>query len=118
MIEVARSLLAGIFGLFKSQSRLQAENLVLRHQVNILRRRETKRLRLTAVDRALLDWICRLFPSLLDAVAIVRPETVVRWHRQSFRAFWRWKSRGVPGRPRIPKDVQNLIREISLANPV
>ena len=48
-------------------------------------------------------------------MVIVRPETVVRWHRQSFRAFWRWKSRGVPGRPRISKDVQNLIREISLA---
>ena len=118
MIEVAKSLLAGIFGLFKSRSRLQAENLVLRHQVNILRRRGTKRLRLTAGDRALFDWICRLFPSLLDAMAIVRPETVVRWHRRSFRALWRWKSRGVPGRPRIPKDVQNLIREISLVNPL
>jgi len=118
MIEVARTLLAGLPGLFKLRSRLQAENLALRHQLNLLRRHAPKRLRLTASDRALFVWLYRLFPGVLDAVTVVRPDTVIRWHRQGFRAFWRWKSRGVPGRPRIPKDIQALIREISLVNPL
>jgi len=69
-------------------------------------------------DRLLFIWLYRLWPGVLDSVVIIQPETVVRWHRRGFKAFWRWKSRGHPGRPRIPREVRDLIREISLANPL
>ena len=73
----------------RSQRRLQAENIVLRHQVNILRRRAAGRMRLSNVDRLVFVWLYRLCPAVLDAVAIIRPETLIRWHRHGFRAFWR-----------------------------
>ena len=118
MFEVVISVLSAFLSRFKSRARLEAEVLTLRHQVNILKRTAPKRVRFTGFDRLLFVWLYRLWPELLGSVTIVRPETVVRWHRQGFRAFWRWKSRGVAGRPRIPKQVQDLIREISLVNPL
>jgi hypothetical protein len=72
----------------------------------------------TSVERWWFVWLYRLWPDVLRSVTIVRPETVVRWHRQGWRAYWRWKSRDISGRPRVPKDVRELIREISLANPL
>jgi transposase InsO family protein len=102
--------------LVKSRRRLEAENLVLRHQVNVLRRRVSRRLRLSNADRLAFVWLYRLCPSVLDAVAIIRPETVIRWHRLGFRAFWRWKSRSRGGRPAIPREIRDLIREMSRAN--
>ncbi|MCH7793579.1 MAG: transposase [Proteobacteria bacterium] len=69
-------------------------------------------------DRLLFIWLYRLWPGVLDSVVIIQPETVVRWHRRGFEAFWRWKSRGRPGRPRNPREVRDLIREVSLANPL
>ena len=72
---------------FKSRARLEAENLVLRQQVNVLIRKLPKRLQLTNSDRLLLVWLYRLFPSVLGAIRIVRPETVIRWHRCGFRAY-------------------------------
>jgi hypothetical protein len=60
----------------------------------------------------------RLAPSVLDAMTIVRPETIVRWHRAAFRTFWRRKSRSDGGRPKVPPEVRRLIREMSLANPL
>ncbi len=92
---------------FKARARLEVEVLALRHQVNILNRTAPKRVRFIGFDRLLFVWLYRLWPELLGSVTIVRPETVVRWHRQGFRAFWRWESRGVAGRPRIPKQVQD-----------
>jgi hypothetical protein len=92
--------------------------VVLRHQLNVLRRAAPHRIRLSNSDRLLLVWLYRLWPGILRALAIPRPETVVRWHREGFRAYWRWKSRGKPGRPTITENVRNLIREISLANPL
>jgi len=62
--------------------------------------------------------IHRLWPKVLKSIAIVQPKTVVRWHRQSFRLYWRWKCRGKGGRPKVPQDLQELIREMSLANPL
>ncbi len=118
MFEVVISVLSAFLTRFKSRARLEAEVLALRHQVNILNRTAPKRVRFTSFDRLLFVWLYRLWPELLGSVTIVRPETVVRWHRQGFHAFWRWKSRGVAGRPRIPKQVQDLIREISLVNPL
>lgn len=118
MFEVVTSVLAAFLMRFRSRARLEAEVFALRHQLNILNRTAPKRVRFTGFDRLLFVWLYRLWPELLGSVTIVRPETVVRWHRQGFRAFWRWKSRGVAGRPRIPKQVQDLIREISLVNPL
>jgi transposase InsO family protein len=70
------------------------------------------------LDRLIFVWLYRLAPSILDAVAIVRPETIVRWHRAGFRTFWRWKSRARVGRPQVPLEIRQLVREISLANPL
>jgi hypothetical protein len=118
MIAITRLLLAAALSFVKSRSRLQAEIVVLRHQLNVLRRAAPRRIRLSNSDRLLLVWLYRLWPGLLRTLAILRPETVVRWHREGFRAYWRWKSRGKPGRPTITKNVRNLIREISRANPL
>ena len=118
MRKILPNLLDCVLSNFRSRAALQLEIIVLRHQVNILNRTAPKRVRFTGFDRLLFVWLYRLWPELLGSVTIVRPETVVRWHRQGFRAFWRWKSRRVAGRPRIPKQVQDLIREISLVNPL
>ena len=116
MLGMVELLLHWLASLVKSRRRLEAENLVLRHQVNILRRRASRRLWLSNADRLAFVWLYRLCPSVVDAVAIIRPETVIRWHRQGFRAFWRWKSRSRGGRPAIPKEIRDLIREMSRAN--
>jgi len=96
---------------------LLLEVAALRHQVEVLRRDQRSRVRLTRLDRALWVLLYRLWSRCLDAVAIVKPETVVRWHRLGFRAFWSWKShpRG-PGRPSVPSDIKNLIKRISRDN--
>jgi transposase InsO family protein len=102
---------------FKSRARLEAENLALRQQINVLRRKAPRRLWFTGLDRAIFVSLYRLAPQTVDALAIVRPETVISWHRHGFRAFWRWKSWSRGGRPRIQAEVRDLIREMSLANP-
>jgi transposase InsO family protein len=102
--------------LFKSRSRLEAENLFLRHQLNIALRRAPPRLRLRGSDRALLVWMTRLWPNLLGAAQVVQPETILRWHRSGFKAFWRWKSRKRAGRPKIDRGLRDLIRRMSREN--
>ena len=104
--------------LFKPRQQLEAEILVLRHQLNVLQQRAPRRLHLRWVDRALFVWLYRYFPRILDAITIVRPETVVRWHRMGFAAYWRWKSRPLGGRPPIAKEVRDLIRRMSFENPL
>jgi hypothetical protein len=98
-----------LFGTFRdclrSHERLLAENLVLRHQLNVLRRKTPKRWRFSGGDRALFSWIYWFCPSVLRVLAIVRPETVIRWHRAGWRAWWRWKSRNRGGRPRIDTEL-------------
>ncbi len=101
---------------FKTQVRLEAEIVLLRHQLNVLRRGMPAKPKLTAADRLLFVWLYRLFPSVLNALGIVQPETVFRWHRAGFRLYWRWKSRSRGGRPQIPEEIRRLIREMSLAN--
>ena len=93
---------------FKSQARLEAEIVFLRHQLNLLRHRLPAKPRLTAVDRLLFVWFYRLVPSLLTAAAIIQPDTIVRWHRAGFRPYWRWKSRSRSGRPKVPIEARNL----------
>ena len=97
MLEMVELVLHWLTSLMKSRGRLQAENLVLRHPVNILRRRASRRLRLSNADRLAFVWLYRLCPAALDAVAIIRPETLIGWHRRGFKAFWRWKSRSRGG---------------------
>ena len=93
--------------------------MVLRHQLNVLQRRGQRRgLHLRWVDRALFIWLYRYWPRILDAITIVRPETVVRWHRKGFAAYWRWRSGPAGGRPRIAKEVRDLIRRMSFENPL
>ena len=97
---------------------LEAENLVLRQQLIVLHRQRPKRVRLLNIDRLLMVWLYRLYPSLLDAIIIVQPETVIRWHRRGFRAYWRWKSRHLGGRPPIDSEVRTLIRRMNRENPL
>ena len=85
---------------FKSKNGLAAENAALRHQLIVLQRRVRGRIQLTNGDRLFLVTLYRWFPSVLKAITIVRPETLVRWHRAGFRRYWRWKSRSLGGRPK------------------
>src|SRR6516165_512351 len=109
---------SALVGLFRSRASLQAENLVLRHQLNVLRRKFPQRITSSTIDRLLFAGLYALVPSVLDALQIVKPDTVIRWHRHGFRAYWRWKSgssRG--GRPGTPTEIRQLIRRMSIANP-
>jgi hypothetical protein len=103
---------------FKSKSRLEAENMALRHQLNVLRRRVRGRVLLTNNDRWFFVQLYRWFPSMLQVLTVVRPETVVRWHRVGFRYYWRWKSRSRGGRPPIETDLRLLIRRMNKENPL
>ena len=103
---------------FKSKSRLEAENAALRHQLIVLRRKLHGRVRLTNNDRWFFIQLYRWFPSILQVLAIIRPETLVRWHRVAFRCYWRWKSRSLGGRPQIETDLRVLIRRMSVENPL
>src|SRR5262245_15675895 len=107
-----------LIGLFRSRASLQVEILTLRHQLNVLRRKSPQRLIFTGIDRLVFAGLYRLAPGMLNALAIVKPETVIRWHRAGFRAYWRWKSRPRGGRPKTPLEIRHLIREMSLANPL
>jgi transposase InsO family protein len=104
--------------MFKSRRRLEAENMFLRHQLNIALRRAPPRLRLHSSDRAVLVWITRIWPNLLDLSQVVKPETILRWHRSGFKAFWRWKSRHRVGRPKIDRGLRDLIQRMSKENPL
>src|SRR5512141_629356 len=103
---------------FKSKSRLEAENAALRHQLIVLRRKVRGRARLTNNDRWFFVRLYRWFPSILQLLTIVQPETLVRWHRAGFRRYWRWKSRSGGGRPQIDAAMRALIRRMSIENPL
>ena len=94
MFALLHLLFALVFDRFKSRRRLEIENLYLRHQLNIAMRRAPQRFRLRGADRAFKVWMTRLWPGLLSLSRVVRPDTIMRWHRAGFRAFWRWKSSG------------------------
>ena len=113
-------LLLGTFvaNLFRSRRWLEVENLFLRHQLNIALRGAPHRLRFRGSDRALLVWMTWLWPSLLGLSRLVQPDTILRWHRAGFRAYWRWKSRGRLGRPRVSRELRELIQRMSKENPL
>lgn len=101
---------------FRTQARLEAEIVFLRHQLNVLRRGVPSKPRLTVTDRLIFVWLYCLMPSLLKTAVIVQPETIVRWHRQGFHLYWRRKSRSRGGRPKAPIELRRLIRRMSLEN--
>jgi transposase InsO family protein len=103
---------------FKSKSRLEAENAALRHQLVVLRRKVRGRAQLSNNDRWFFVQLYRWFPSILEVVTILRPETLVRWHRAGFRCYWRWKSLPQGGRPQIDTELRVLIRRMSVENPL
>ena len=118
MIGLLRFVLAVLASPFKSKLRLEAENASLRHQLIVLRRRPHGRVRLTNHDRLFVIQLYRWFPAILKVLTIIRPETLVRWHRAGFRGYWRWKSRPRGGRPRIDTEPRVLVRRMSAENPL
>jgi hypothetical protein len=98
-----------------SRRSIQAENLVLRRQLALFKEREVKPRRIDAATRLSLAWLSRLC-DWRSCVIVVRPETIVRWHRAGWRLFWRYKSR--PGRPPIPLELRQLIRRMASENPL
>jgi len=118
MVEFLIELLLLARSRLKSRARLEAETLVLRQQVIVLSRGTRSRVWLRNIDRLIFAWMYRLFPSILNAIIVVTPETVIRWHRRGFRAYWRWKSRRRGGRPRINREIRDLIRRMNKENPL
>jgi transposase InsO family protein len=118
MIALLCFLLTLLVSPFKPKSRLEAENVVLRHQLIVLRRKVRGRVHLSNGDRFFFVQLYRWFPSVLNTITIIRPETIVRWHRAGFRRYWRWKSRSLGGRPQIDAELRALIRRMSVDNPL
>src|SRR5271169_2555352 len=118
MREVCSLIWLALVGAFRSRAALEAENTILRHQLNVLRRRSPKRPTFGMLDRLIFAGLYRLAPQVLGALAIVKPETVIKWHRAGFRSYWRRKSRCRGGRPTVAPEICTLIREMSIANPL
>ena len=118
MIDLLKLIWCAVTGLFRSRASLEAEVLVLRHQLNVLRRKAPARIAFRGVDRMVFAAIYAVAPSVLNAFKVVEPNTVIRWHRAGFRAYWHWKSRSRGGRPKAAPEVRQLIREMSIANPL
>jgi putative transposase len=111
------TLFTTLSSIFRSRAALQLENLALRHQIGVLQRSARKRLKLNPGDRLLWVWLSRLWRDWRSALAIVKPETVLAWHRAGFRLFWTWKvQHGKPGRPAISREVRDLIRRMCREN--
>lgn len=118
MVALLSRILLALRSLLEVSASREAEILILRQQLLVLSRRAPKRIRLRNIDRLILGWLCHLFPAMLDAMVIVKPETVLCWHRRGFRAYWRWKSWRRGGRPRIDRELRELIRRMSRENPL
>ena len=118
MLDLCRLIWRMFTDLFRSRATLEAEILVLRQQINVLRRGVPRKLAFNPIDRLIFIGLYRLFPQTCRALAIVKPDTVIRWHRAGFRSYWRWKSRHRGGRPAVPLEIREQIREMSIANPL
>ena len=116
MIDLLYAMLATARSSLKSQRELALENLALRQQLAVLKRK-TKRPKLTKADRAFWVALCGLWPDWQNALILVKPETVIGWHRKGFRLYWSWKSRNRGGRPPIDAEIQSLIRRMARENP-
>ena len=118
MLALMQLFVAFVSNRFKSPRRLEIENLYLRHQLNIALRQTRHRFRLKGADRALMVWMTWLWPSILSLSRVVQADTILRWHRAGFRAYWRWKSRRRSGRPGIARELREVIRQMSRQNPL
>src|SRR5258708_13204394 len=118
MSDLCRLIWRALIGPFRPRAAVEAENLVLRHQLSVLRRKSPKRLAFGNVDRLVFTALYRVAPGVLDALKILKPQTVIRWHRAGFRTYWRWKSRPRGGRPKTAADIRQLIHDVSIANPL
>ena len=118
MTDLCRLIFWTLVDLMRGRATLEAEIWVLRQQINVLRRAAPRRQSFGIFDRLIFVGLYRLFPKACDALAIVKPDTIIRWHRAGFRAYWRWKSRRRGGRPTVPPDIRKLIHEMSIANPL
>jgi putative transposase len=115
-LKLVRSIVSVLARRFRNRGVLGLENLALRHQLHVLRRQRPGRPRLLTIDRLPWVWLYRIWPRCLDAMVLVKPVTVVQWHRQGFRLLWRWRSRS--GRPSVDRETRDLVRQISSANPL
>src|SRR3954452_13838671 len=118
MIGLLRFVLAILVSPFRSKARLEAEIATLRQQLIVLQRKSRGGVRLTNADRLFFVQLYRWFPSILKVLQIIRPETLLRWHRAGFRSYWRWKSRNRVGRPQIDTELRALIKQMRLENPL
>jgi hypothetical protein len=118
MVELLQLIWSVLTGLIRSRASREAEIAALRHQLNVLHRQSPKRPTFSALDRLIFVVLFHIAPGITNVLKIVEPETVIRWHRSGLRQFWRWKSRSRRGRPQVPSDIRQLIREMSLANPL
>jgi hypothetical protein len=116
MIALIRFLPAILASPFKSKSRLEAENAALRQQLVVLQRKVKGRVAIANCDRLFFVQLYRWFPSILEIITIMQPETLVRWHRAGFRRYWRWTSRRRGGRPQVQMELRTLIRQMSADN--
>jgi putative transposase len=119
MVTVLSALVSLLSFRLRSLAGLELELIALRHQVAVLRRQRPGRPRLFSADRILWVWLYRIWPQALHTMVLVKPATVIQWHRTGFRLYWRWRSRsGQPGRPRTHPEIRNLIRQMSITNPL
>src|SRR6476660_5557718 len=118
MLDLCRLIWRMFTDLFRSRATLEAEILVLRQRINVLRRGAPRKLAFNPIDRLIFIGLYRLFAQTCRALAIVKPATVIRWHRAGLRSYWRWQSRRRCGRPTVSLEIRRLIREMSLANPL
>ncbi|ABK45120.1 conserved hypothetical protein [Magnetococcus marinus MC-1] len=119
MLGTLTELIHYFMGLFRSRAALQLEILALRHQINVLQRQRPKRPTLRHMDRIFWVWLSQIWPRWKHALVIIKPATVIKWHKQGFKLYWKRKSRPMrPGRPRVPQEVRDLIRQMSRENPL
>ena len=118
MMSALISVLLTLQGLARSRAALHLELLALRHQLQVLNRSRPRRVQLAHADRWLWVWLARAWPEWRTALVIIKPETVIAWHRRGFRLFWTWRSRKRTGRPTVPTDVRALIRAMAQTNPL
>ena len=113
---ILRAILTFLRAFFVSRANLAAENVILRQQLIVVHR-SAPHPKLRRTDRILLCWLSMLWPGWRSSLLIVQPATVVSWHRQGFKLYWRWKSRKKPGRPKVDWEIRDLIRRMCQENP-
>src|SRR3979409_1064196 len=119
MITLLSALVSLLSFRVRGRASLEVELLALRHQVSVLRRERKGRLQTFATDRLLWVWLYRIWPQVLNAMVLVKPASVVQWHRKGFRLHWQWRSRSLQiGRPKTSTEIRQLIRQMSMANPI